>query len=74
MECNLKELIKQKQTHRFQNQGVPVVAQQVKNLTSIHEDVGSVLALLSGLRIQRCRELQQRSQMQLRSGIVVAVA
>ena len=25
--------------------GVPVVAQQVKNLTSIHEDVGSIPAL-----------------------------
>ena len=28
--------------------GVPVVAQQVKNLTSIHEDEGSVPGLLSG--------------------------
>ena len=28
----------------------------VMNLASIHEDVGS-LALLSGLRIQHCREL-----------------
>ena len=33
------------------------MAQWVKNQTSIHEDVGSVLALLSGLRIQHCREL-----------------
>ena len=30
--------------------GVPIVAQQVMNSTSIHEDDGSFLALLSGLR------------------------
>ena len=32
------------------NIGVPIVAQQIKNLASIHEDAGS-LASLSGLRI-----------------------
>ena len=32
------------------------------------------LALLSGLRIQHCHELRCRSQMQLGSGIAVAVA
>ena len=26
----------------FKNEGVPVVAQRVKNVTSIHEDAGSV--------------------------------
>ena len=31
------------------------------------------LASLSGLRIWSCRELQRRSQMQLRSGVAVAV-
>ena len=31
------------------------------------------LALLSGLRIQHCRELLCRSQMWLRSGIAVAL-
>ena len=36
---------------------VPVVAQQVKNLTCIHEDAGSIPASLSELRIQRCSEL-----------------
>ena len=43
------------------------------NLTSIHEDSVQTLALLSGLRIWSCRELQCRSQMQLGSGIAVAV-
>ena len=47
--------------------GVPGVAQWVKNLTSI-------LASLSGLRIQRCGELLHRSQIRLRSGVAVAVA
>ena len=32
------------------------------------------LASLSGLRIQRCRELWCRSQMQLRSGIAMVLA
>ena len=30
---------------KFHDVGVPVVAQQVKNLTSIHEDLGSIPAL-----------------------------
>ena len=47
--------------------GVPTVAQQVKNPTSIQEDVGSILASLSGLRIWN------RSQMQLGSHAAVAV-
>ena len=34
--------------------GVPVEAQQLMNPTRIHEDVGSILASISGLRI-RCR-------------------
>ena len=36
---------------------VHVVAQQVTNLTRIHEDVGSIPGLLSGLRIRHCCEL-----------------
>ena len=32
--------------------GVPIVVQQVKNMTSNHEDVGQSLASLSGFRIQ----------------------
>ena len=37
------------------------------------EDVGSIPALLGGLRVQRCCKLQYKSQMQLRSGVAVAV-
>ena len=32
-----EELIEKRETH-----GVPIVAQQVKNPTSIHEDMGSI--------------------------------
>ena len=43
------------------------MAQQVKNLTSIHEDVG----LIPGLA--QCRELWCRSQMRLGSGVATVV-
>ena len=46
----------------------------VTNPISIHEDVGSILALLSGLRIRSCCELWCRSQTGLGSGVAVAVA
>ena len=52
------------------------MAQHVTNPTSIHEDVGSIpgpLALLSGLRTQRCCELWCGLQTWLRSGIAMAV-
>ena len=53
--------------------GVPIVAQQYQaQLASTRMQVRS-LASLSGLRIQRCYELWCRSQMQLRSGVAVAV-
>ena len=44
------------------------------NLTSIHEDAGLILALLSGLRIWHGSELWCRLQMHLGSGVAVAVA
>ena len=53
---------------------VLLVVQWVKNSTNIHEDAGSrpgFLALLSGLRIWRCRKLWQ---MWLRSGLAKALA
>ena len=40
----------------------------------VHEDAGSIAAVLSELRIWHCRKLQCRSQMRLRSGVAVAVA
>ena len=43
--------------------GVPVVAQWLRNPTKNHEVVGSILALLSGLRVWHCRELWCRPQM-----------
>ena len=49
------------------------MAQQLTNLSSIHKDVSSIPALLSGLRIRHCRELWCRSQRQLGSGVAVAV-
>ena len=47
-------------------------AQQV--MISIHDGVGSLLASLSGLRIQRCCELWCRSETRLGSYFAVAVA
>ena len=55
--------------------GVPIVAQGVKNSTSIHEDSGSTLALAQWVKDLACCKLQCRLlQMCLRSGMTVAVA
>ena len=53
--------------------GVPIVAQHVKNLTSIHE----VLGLIPGLtqsKIWHCHKLWHNLQMRLRPHIAVAMA
>ena len=53
--------------------GVPIAAQRGKNQHSVHEDVGSILALLSGLRIWHCHKLWSSSKLQLGSSVDVAV-
>ena len=57
-----------KDVRNARNTGVPVVAQQKRIRLRVRS-----LASLSGLRIQCYRELWCRSQMQLGSGIAVAV-
>ena len=47
------------------NSWVPTVVQQVKNMTSIHEDSGSIPGLAQYVRICHCYKLRHRSQMQL---------
>uniref|UniRef100_A0A8D0N628 C2 domain-containing protein n=1 Tax=Sus scrofa TaxID=9823 RepID=A0A8D0N628_PIG len=54
--------------------GVSLVAQWLMNATRTHEVRVRFLALLSGLRTQRCRELWCRLQMRLRSHIAVSLA
>ena len=64
--CELKSIMEVKVTTFNQQNikytwgGVPLVAQWLMNLTSIHEDVGSTLASFSGLRIWDCSELRCR--------------
>ena len=53
--------------------GVPIVAQLVKNPTSIHKDAGSIPGLTQRVKDQYCRELWYRSQTQLRSRVTVAL-
>ena len=53
---------------------VPIVAQWVKNLTSIHEDVDLIPGLAQWLRIRCFHEQLCMSQMRLRSSVAVAVA
>ena len=50
------------------------MTQRVKNPTGIHEDAGLIPGLPQWLRIQHCCKLCQRSQMQLGSGVAMAVA
>ena len=54
--------------------GVPIVAQRVKNPTSIHEDTGSIAGLAQWVMDPSWLWLWLRSQTWLRSGVAVAVA
>ena len=56
------------------NEGVHVVVQQKRIRLGITRVQVRFLASLSGLRIQRCRELRCTSQTRLRFGMAVAVA
>ena len=53
---------------------IPVVTQQVKKLTSIHENAGSIPGLICGLRIPYYHKLWCRLQTRHVSGISVTVA
>ena len=64
--CEIMESGRKKDT-----MGVPVVAQQLTKLTSIHEGTGRSQALLRGLRIWCWRELWCRSETQLGSCVAV---
>ena len=59
---------------RKDNVGIPTVAQQVKNLTSIHKDVGSIPGLAQWVKDLVSPQLWHRLWMQLRSVVAVAVA
>ena len=52
--------------------GVPIVAQQVKNLTGMMWD--RFLASISGFKVQRCHELWCSLQIWLGSHLAVVVA
>ena len=54
--------------------GVPIVAQWLTNLTRNHEVVGLIPGLISGLRIWLCCELWCGSKTRLGSSVAVALA
>ena len=57
----------------LKNEGVPVVAQLVKNPTNIHEDVGLIPGLVPWVKDLALLQAAARSQMQLRSRVAMAM-
>ena len=57
----------------YQSAGVLLTAQQVKNLTSIHENAALIPGLTQYVKDPCCHKLQCRSQTQLGSGVAVAM-
>ena len=76
MKCDQSELRCDEYTPDFKElvQGVPIVAQQIKNPTISHECAGSIPGLTQWVKIWCCHKLQHRLPLQLGSGIAVAVA
>ena len=60
-----------KKKKKIKIQRVAIVAYQVKNLTSIHEDLGLIPGLTQLVKIWRCNELC-RLKTRLESGVAVA--
>ena len=55
------------------HKGVPIVAQWVKNLTSIHENAGLISGLTQWVKDPVLPQLQHRSQIWLGSSLSMAV-